>query len=279
MQIELIPVAKGRPDHEKLSDSEVTALRGRLGSLLYLTGLTRPFEAYAVSHIAGFVTEATVKELKLVNSVIKHAKETKHLHIYYQHRAGPMPIIYTFCDSNFKKERGAGSQMGLLTFIGLPLDKHGCSNVELLRFNSKRAKRVAHSTLTAETLAATQALDQNIGTRLRLREFDLDLEGLILTDCRSLFDGLYSLTTKISEMLVPDFFELRESAMPWRCAHYPESVVPTEFWWIPTEYQYADNLTKLVTPSTKIFIKLLENGRLYLPRFERPRLAQRALSF
>ena len=97
--------------------------------------------------------------------------------------------------------------MGLLTFVGLQLDSQGFSSVELLRFTSKRAKRVAHSTLTAETLAATQGLDQNIGTRLRLREFGLDLQGVLITDCHSLFEGLYSMTAKVSEQLVPDFFE------------------------------------------------------------------------
>ena len=86
--------------------------------------------------------------------------------------------MYTFCDSNFKQERGAGSQMGLLSVIGPPLDSSGQAPVEILRFASKRAKRVAHSTLTAETLAATQGIDHNSGTRLRLRELDLDVDGV-----------------------------------------------------------------------------------------------------
>ena len=276
--IEPIPIKKGRPDSDPLTEAEVTQLRGRLGSLLYLTGNTRPFEAYAVSHIAGFVTEATVRELKLINAVIKHAKATKHLHIHYKYRGGARPLLYTFCDSNFKRERDGGSQMGLLSVIGPPLDSKGSAPVEFLRYNSKRAKRVAHATLTAETLAATQALDQNTGTRLRLSEFELDIEGVILTDCRSLFDGLYSMTGKTAEMLVPDFYELREAAMPWRFAHSDDyDGLPVELWWVPTELQLADNLTKLVTPSTKEFLRVLETGVMHLPRYERPRVAQRAL--
>ena len=138
---------------------------------------------------------------------------------------------------------------------------------------------MAHSTLTAETLAATQALDQNVGTRLRLKEFDIDVEGVIISDCRSLFDGLYSMTTKINEMLVPDFFELRESAMPWRCAHSEEfDGLSTEIWWTQTDLQLADNLTKVLTPSASYFVKLFKTGYMCLSIFERPRPAQRALT-
>ena len=57
--------------------------------------------------------------------------------------------------------------------------ENGYANVEVLRFQSKRAKRVVHSTLTIETLAATQDLDQNCGTRLRLLEFGFDLDGVL----------------------------------------------------------------------------------------------------
>ena len=93
-----------------------------------------------------------------------------------------------------------------------------------------------------------------------------------------MFDGLYSMTSKISEMLVPDFFELREAAMPWRCAYSDEfDGLPTEIWWCPTEWQLADNLTKLTTPSTNLFYSLLETGTMHLPRYERPRSAQRAM--
>ena len=174
--IEPMALPKGRQSQERLTEAETTSLRGRLGSLLYLTGNTRPMEAYIVSHIAGYVTEATVEHTRKLDAAIIHAKATKHLHLYYSSSGPKHTILYTFGDSNFKQERGSGSQMGLLTVIGPALDAGGWAPVEVLRFSSKRAKRVAHSTLTAETLAATQGLDQNVGTRYRLAELGIHVE-------------------------------------------------------------------------------------------------------
>ena len=57
--------------------AEVTMMRGRLGAMLYMTGNTRPFEAYAVSHLAAYVTEAKAGHLKAVNDVIE--KQRKQL--------------------------------------------------------------------------------------------------------------------------------------------------------------------------------------------------------
>ena len=66
--------------------------------------------------------------------------------------------------------------------------------------------------------------------------------------------------------------------MPWRCAHSPEfDGLHVEMWWIPTYLQMADNLTKMITPSTKVFLQSLETNTFSLPEYLRPRPAQRAL--
>ena len=46
--IEEIKIDKNRSDDDRISEKETTEMRGRLGSLLYLCGNTRPFECYAV---------------------------------------------------------------------------------------------------------------------------------------------------------------------------------------------------------------------------------------
>ena len=109
-------------------------------------------------------------------------------------------------------------------------------------------------------------------------EFGLEVQGVILTDCRSLFDGLYSMTVKVNEMLVPDFYELREAAMPWRWALSEDyDGISVELWWIPTNLQLADNLTKVVTPSLGAFMRLLTTGVVELKNeYLRPRENQRA---
>ena len=113
----------------------------------------------------------------------------------------------------------------------------------------------------------------------------------MLTDCRSLFDHVYSMTGSTAEMLLPDVHELREAVMPWRSAlseDYEDEFV--ELWWCDTCLQLADNLTKIITPSTKEFFNVIDTRIINLVGtpvgnsskrvgFERPRPTQRAHSF
>ena len=281
--IDDIPIARGRPDEDPLSPAEVTSMRGRLGSLLYVVGNTRPFESYAVSHLASYVTSATVFHAKMVNKVIAQAKNTKHVHIVYT-AGSACDVLLTYADSNFKKEREAGSQIGMVQFVGPTPDVYGNINgVSILRWSSTRARRVCHSTLASETLAQTLGLDFHCGLRSRMEEFGFRPEGALLTDCRSLFDHIYSMISKTAEVLVPDFQELREACMPWRWALSEDFTDQwVEIWWVDTRNQLADNLTKLITPSTDYFREVLTTRKLSLSRpntlpFLRPRPPQRAL--
>ena len=258
-------------------------MRGRLGSLLYVVGNTRPFESYAVSHLASYVTVATVFHARMVNKVIAQAKNTKHVHIVYK-AGSSCDFLLTYADSNFKKEREAGSQTGMVQFVGPTPDASGnVDGVSILRWSSTRARRVCHSTLAAETLAATSGLDFHCGLRTRVEEFGFSPEGALLTDCRSLFDHVYSMISKSAEVLVPDFQELREASMPWRWAlseDFDDQFI--EIWWVDTRNQLADNLTKLQTPSSDYFREVLTTRKLSLSRpstipYKRPRPPQRAL--
>ena len=149
---------------------------------------------------------------------------------------------------------------------------------------------MCHSTLAAETLASTGALDSQAGLRFRLNELDLYPKSIILTDCRSLFDHVYSMTGSTAEVLLPDVHELRKAVMPWRSAlseEYSDEFV--ELWWCDTCLQLADNLTKLRTPSSEEFYNVVKTGIISLfgkpvasgkkVGYERPRPTQRAHSF
>jgi len=271
------PVESKRSDSDPLTPPEVTNLRGCLGSVLYITGNTRPFEAYAVSHLSAFTTEAKVTHLRQINQVIRHLKATKSFRLRYVKIDGPL-VCFTFSDSNFKKERDSGSQTGSVTIIGTAPMFDGWILFNLLRWSSRRTRRVVHSTLAAETLAATFSLDMNEGTRGRLLELSIDCDGVLLVDCRSLFDHVYSMTGKVDEVLVPDYFQLRESCLPFRHAHSPDyDGHAIELWWVPTHVQFADNLTKIRTPSSDAFFQALTQNQFQLLEFERPRKAHQNL--
>ena len=272
-----IDIAAGRKDDDTITPAEVTEFRSRLGSILYVTGCTRPFESYCVSHLSAFTTAGTVSHLRQLNVVIKHLKATKHFRLRYVKLHGPL-VCYSFGDSNFKKERDSGSQTGSLTLCGTCPDTTGKIYFNLLRWSSRRTRRIVHSTLAAETLASTFSLDVNAGTRGRLRELKSIVDGVVLTDCNSLWDGIYSMTAKIDEMITPDFYQIRESCIPWRHALSPDfDSQSIEFWWVPTYLMLADNLTKVRTPSSHSFFRALSENQFVLSDFKRPRQANRSL--
>ena len=276
--LELITLEKGRSDTDPLIPEEVTSMRGRLGSILYISGNTRPFEAYGVSHLAGYTSTACVSHLRQINAMITHMKATKDFRLRYVQLQGPL-LVYTFSDSNFKRERDGGSQTGAITFIGTVIRDSGYIRWNVARYSSRRTRRIVHATLAAETLAASFSLDTNEGTRGRLAEMGIATDGVIISDCKSLYDQLYSMTSHPDEMLVPDFAQLRESCMPFRHALSPDfDGRAIELWWTPTHLQLADNLTKMKTPSTDIFFKALKANEFWLEEFKRPRKAHRSLS-
>ena len=168
-----------------------------------MTGLTRPFEAYAVSHFAGYITTATAKIIKGVNKVVEFVRANAKLGLVYPMKAN-CDFMYTFHDSSFKSERESGSQMGILQFLGPQiLESTGqITGVSLIRWASKRARRVCHSTLAAETLGSTGALDSQAGMSFRLSEVGYFPKSVLLTDCRSLFDHVYAMTGKTAELLL-----------------------------------------------------------------------------
>ena len=108
------------------------------------------------------------QHLKNVNNLVAEFKRTRDQGIIYQGGLS-LEYMYTFHDSSFKSERESGSQMGILTFLGPKISESGdIQGVSLLRWASKRARRVCHSTLAAETLASTAGLDSSVGLRFRL---------------------------------------------------------------------------------------------------------------
>ncbi len=170
--LEEIPFDKKRSKLDPCTPEEITKIRGRVGAILYITGMTRPFEAYRVSHIASWATKACVYHLQLVNELVRDIRD-KNPELAIEYKGGcSVDYMYTFHDSSFKQERESGSQMGILTFVGPEINSAGeIKGASLVRWASKRARRVCHSTLAAETLAATAGLDSQAGLQFRMEEF------------------------------------------------------------------------------------------------------------
>ena len=66
--------------------------------------------------------------------------------------------------------------------------------------------------------------------------------------------------------------------MPWRSWAEDHDQQSVEMWWVPTDRQLADNLTKVVTPSSHQFMESIRVNSFSLGKiYVRPRPSQRSL--
>merc|ERR1712030_122948 len=73
--------------------------------------------------------------------------------------------IVVYSDASWGNLEGGGSQMGFIAFL---CDKN--LNSAPILWSSKKTKRVARSTLTAESLAATEAVDSAVVVKTAIEE-------------------------------------------------------------------------------------------------------------
>ena len=129
---------------------------------MWLAVSTRPDLAYAVSHLAG---ERTVQALRLANQLIRKAKADAGLGLSYgklgDGTCSDLQLV-SFSDSSLQTEEGERSQQGQLYAL-VPGSFDVRTGLEtpanIVHWRSGRLRRVARSSLTAETLAAGEGVD------------------------------------------------------------------------------------------------------------------------
>ena len=114
--------------------------------------------------------------------------------------------IVVFCDARYANLTDGGSQGGHIIFL---CDSFGrCCPVS---WCSRRIKRVARSTLSAETQAAVEALD----AAYMLKRFISELLGIdpdveLFTDNKSMIDAINTTNLMVDKRLRVDIAALRE---------------------------------------------------------------------
>ena len=132
------------------------------------------------------------------------------------------------------------------------IDKSGCAN--LISWQSRKLKRICSSTLSAEALAAIDALNAGILFRHLLIEVcKLSKIGLrIITDSKSLTDTVSLLTVIEDKRLRIDIASLRESI---------QSDFVEGLYWVPSALNLANPLTKQGASNTYLIEVLNHNLR------------------
>ena len=241
-----------------------------VGSLHWVTGLTRPDGAYATNQLQKRQSGPCVEDLKMANKAITEIKDTADLGIVLRPMSHKM-VVVVWTDSALYNSEGeliendeelakydkhkvhsqAGALVGMMNQADL--EKTGDLPVSVLDWRSRAAKRVVTSTFAAESAAAADGLGLALflraliaevyhGNALLPTEWDEDvIPTKIVVDCKSLFDNM------CKEASVPDDRWTAIYIAQLRCV---VSAGPgrredrTEMLWVPSRCQLADGLTK-----------------------------------
>ena len=230
---------------ETLDASDLGEFRSVSGCLHWLAGQTRPDVAATVS-LCSRGAKSTYEDLHNMYMAVEHLHQTKDHGLVLR----PVPIDYstmitTYADSSWANAVGHASQHGALILLSSPKATDVIQPGLLVDWKSSRSTRVCRSTLAAEASAADMSVDRASLINYMLSELLLNrpafhipscdlLRMVQATDCRSLYDVLVSENPRAED---------KRTIVTIRSAQ--QFLSRDNVFWIPTEIQFADGLTKV----------------------------------
>eukprot|EP00435_Cladocopium_sp_Y103_P009141 s696_g2.t1 len=268
-RIEPVEIPKHRRADPKsdLTAAEVQQLRQICGSLQFAAVHTRPDLSAKVGQLQSMVTRGQVQHLLDANRVLYEGKKHPVCIIIV-----PIPenqvTFCSFSDASFSSSKDMASRQGSLIFsTDLHLAKNERTVVCPMAWSSKKIPRVVTSTLSAEAISLSAALDRLGYIRvcwewLKDPSVDWSNPGKILrqapqasavTDCKSVYD----ISTKTS---TPTCSEYRTTL---ECLLIRERLQDNiTMRWISTQAMLADALTK--TMDSSVLRECLKTGKYAL---------------
>ena len=239
------------PDKEReLNLTEKSQLRQISGQLNWITTQSRPDLSYDNCIVANSVKSARVKDAIKANKTIRKSKQNE-VKIRYSAKFDLSSCkILGYTDSSFGNLPDGGSQGALVLFL---IDRQGLGS--LLSWQSRRIRRVANSSLSAECIAAVECLEISVYTQTLLCDLiardPKDVPISILTDNKSLVDNVHSTVPVSNRRLRIEIGAIREMIRKREIE---------ELRWIPDKFNLANPLTK-DGASASLLIQVI-NGEL-----------------
>ena len=232
-KLQEIQINPSRPADDVLTNGELKQLRTLSGQLNWLSTQCRPDIAFSSCQVACSLKNACVRDVKAANKTLRRAKGIEY-NLTFSPLGNPsLWKIVCFSDASWGNLPDGGSQGGHLIFI---MGEGGEAN--LISWQSRRLKRIARSTLAAETLSVMGGCDSSILLATQISEIfenNLKVPILLVTDNESLANASRTTTSVEEKRLRIDMAALREMV---------NSGEIEEIKWVPTECQLADCLTK-----------------------------------
>ncbi|KAI3772432.1 hypothetical protein L6452_03618 [Arctium lappa] len=221
----------------------VTAYRGMIGSLLYLTA-SRPDIMYSTCLCARYQSEPKESHLIAVKRIFRYLKGTPNLGLWYPKDSGFDLTGYS--DSDF-----AGCKLDRKSTTG------GCQLLggKLVSWTSKKQNSVSTSTAEAEYVAAGSCCSQILWMRNQLLDYDLHLSKI----------PIYCDSTSAIAIANNPVLHSKTKHIEIRYHFIRDHVMngDIELHFIPTDFQLADIFTKPLD-ETRFNFLISELGMLNL---------------
>ena len=191
-RLQEIQIDPSRSGEDTLSGGEVSQLRILSGQLNWLSTQCRPDLAFSSCHVACSIKNAKIKDVKSAHKVLRRAKGTDYKITYFPLGQPEFWKILCFSDASWGNLPDGGSQGAHLIFI---VSEGGVAN--LLSWQSRRLRRVARSTIAAETLATMTACESALLMSSQIAEI-MKCEMIpitLVTDNESLANAVRSKTS------------------------------------------------------------------------------------
>ena len=250
-----------------LRDDEVRCLRAINGSLNWLSTQSRPDLSTQVSFSQQSFPEPTVQDALSANNAIRRARQHASLPIVFKPIPPQKLALMRHSDAAYANGRDGATQAGyLISFTEVGMDHEEVCPWTPAYWKSYRLPRVVNSTLGAEAQAMNAASGMLEWFQLMLREIldghrclatiwstDTPRLGMLLTDCKSLFDHLQSRSapTLDDRRTALDIVIIRESIAKTRAS----------LRWLPTDRMLADALTKESAEAVDLLRACLRQGQ------------------
>ena len=190
-----VKIDRGLEGAKVLGFKQQAGYRSLLGAIQWIASRSRPDVAYRASRMASYSGKATAQNMRDLNKVARNVFGSNNMTIKFRRFNENANLrLLLISDGNLAREKDEKSQGGF--WILLAEDKD--SNVEeikvsILSWRSWKLKRIAVSSLCAETQALHVAIDAVLG----VQELIKMMHGVKLEiDCRTDCEALYNAITK-----------------------------------------------------------------------------------
>lgn len=250
-EIGLSQERRSEPNAE-ITVSERTAMRQRLGALNWRATQSAPWLLATVSLLQGCVENGFVSDRLAVNKLVRLQRKHANKGMYFPSLHGPCTVV-TFTDASWATRRDSSSQGGQLTLLMQRGVLDGCkSPFHILSWSSRRLRRVARSSTSAEVQMSANALDSHefaklayfdlmSFSRVDLRKTDEYLSSIpscMVCDAKNIYDGVVKVETSGLHM------EEKRTAIELLAIKERLQQANVSLKWVNGDQELADGLTK-----------------------------------